>query len=61
MGDGHTNRIFSVKFDPFNPNVVYSGGWDSMVKIWDIRQRKCSGTILGPQLCGDALDVKAGS
>lgn len=45
---GHTNRIFCVKFDPLNSNVVYSGGWDRMVNIWDIRSGKCSGTIYGP-------------
>ena len=34
---GHINRIFSVKFDPVNPNVIYSGGWDCMINIWDAR------------------------
>jgi len=45
---GHSNRIFSVKFDPVMPNIVYSGGWDCMVNIWDTRSGSCSGTIYGP-------------
>lgn len=57
-GIGHTNRIFCVKFDPLSPNVIYSGGWDCSVNIWDIRSGKCSGSIYGPQICGEALDIK---
>jgi len=50
-----------VKFDPVNPNIIYSGGWDCMVNIWDIRAQKCTGSIYGPQICGDAIDVKEDS
>lgn len=45
---GHTNRIFCTKFDPLNANVIFSGGWDRTVNIWDIRSGKCSGSIYGP-------------
>lgn len=45
---GHSNRIFSVKFDPISPHVVYSGGWDCMVNVWDCRNGKNIGTIIGP-------------
>jgi COMPASS component SWD3 len=55
---GHTNRIFSVKFDQNSPNLIYSGGWDCMVNIWDLRTGRCSGTIFGPQICGEAIDIK---
>ena len=34
---GHHNRIFCVKFDSSNPNIIYSGGWDCTVSIWDTR------------------------
>jgi len=34
---GHNNRIFSVKFNPCDKNMVVSGGWDSTVQIYDIR------------------------
>lgn len=26
---GHSNRVFSVKFNPYNPNMLVSGGWDN--------------------------------
>ena len=58
---GHTNRIFSVKFDSLSPHVIYSGGWDCMVNIWDLRTGRNNGTIIGPQICGDAIDVKEDS
>lgn len=35
---GHTNRLFSAKFNPDDPNVVVSGGWDYKVLIWDLRE-----------------------
>lgn len=46
---GHVNKIFCAKFDLDNPNVIYSGGWDRNVCIWDIRAggNHC-GTIFGP-------------
>jgi COMPASS component SWD3 len=25
---GHGNRVFAIKFDPQDPNVIVSGGWD---------------------------------
>ena len=55
---GHTNKLFCAKFDLTNPKIIYSGGWDRNVNIWDIRAggRLC-GTILGPLICGDALDL----
>jgi WD40 repeat protein len=28
---GHSNRIFCVRFDTVNPNVLASGGWDNTV------------------------------
>ena len=32
---GHDNRVFCLKF--INDNLLISGGWDSVVHIWDIR------------------------
>ena len=26
---GHSNRVFSVRFNPLDPNMVISGGWDN--------------------------------
>ena len=34
---GHINKIFCAKFSTENPNIIYSGGWDRNVIMWDIR------------------------
>ena len=34
---GHINKIFCAKFSTDNPNIIYSGGWDRNVIMWDIR------------------------
>ncbi len=28
---GHNNRIFCVKFSKYDPNLMFSGGWDQNV------------------------------
>ena len=33
----HTNKIFTCKFNPHNSNLLFSGGWDRLVRFWDIR------------------------
>jgi len=33
----HQNRVFSLKFNPYNPNMLVSGGWDNCVYIYDVR------------------------
>lgn len=34
---GHTNRVFCTKFLPEDPNVVITGGWDRIMKLYDTR------------------------
>lgn len=34
---GHINKIFCAKFSLDNKNVIFSGGWDRNICIWDIR------------------------
>lgn len=34
---GHNNRVFAVKFDKEDENMIISGGWDNNVKVWDLR------------------------
>ncbi len=55
---GHTNKIYCVKFDHRHPSILYSGGWDRNVVIWDIRQgvKRC-GVIYGPLISGEGLDI----
>lgn len=56
---GHSNRVFSVKFYPDDPNVFLSGGWDGMIFLWDVRDPKPVGQIDGQKMSGDTLDCKA--
>ena len=28
---GHSNRVFSLKYHPDDPNIILSGGWDNTV------------------------------
>lgn len=57
---GHSNRIYSVKFDPMNEFIIYSGGWDSYVLINDIRCKgdEKIGDIFGPLIGGETIDLK---
>lgn len=40
FNNGHSNRVFSIKFISDDHNVLTSGGWDGMIFIWDIRDPK---------------------
>lgn len=55
---GHSNRVFAVKF--IDEHTLISGGWDSVLHIWDLRQAMSVRTIYGPHLSGDALDFQDG-
>lgn len=55
---GHSNRIFCVKWDYSNPNIVASGGWDNTIQIYDIRRKGPVASFYGPHICGDAIDFK---
>ena len=55
---GHSNRIFCCKFDPANDNVLYSGGWDDIILINDLREGGPVNKILGPHICGEAIDLQ---
>jgi len=54
----HSNRIFSLNFNKKNENLLASGGWDSRVIFYDVKEGKTIGSILGPHICGDAIDFK---
>jgi len=55
---GHSNRVFCVKFNPIDPNILFTGGWDNTVQIYDIREKGPVSYIFGPHICGDTIDVK---
>lgn len=55
---GHCNRIYAIKFDPSNPSLLFSGGWDEAVFAWDMRIGHSVNYIYGPLICGDSLDVR---
>ena len=54
---GHSNRIFAVKFNQVNPNILLSAGWDNTMQIYDIREKGPVASIYGPHVFGDAIDV----
>lgn len=54
---GHTNRVFAVKYDPEDSNVVVTGGWDQKCLIWDLRSKTPVRSIAGPLICADGIDI----
>jgi WD40 repeat protein len=56
---GHNLKIVALCGHPSNPNVIFSGGIDRKVLVWDMRQEYPCGVIHGPELSGDALDITA--
>eukprot|EP00924_Labyrinthula_sp_SR-Ha-C_P013881 maker-scaffold_5-augustus-gene-16.14-mRNA-1 protein AED:0.13 eAED:0.18 QI:0/0/0/1/0/0.33/3/0/575 len=58
---GHSNRVFSLKFNPDDPNTLISGGWDNTVQIWDLRVSRAVRSIFGPHICGDSVDLFNGT
>ncbi|EFJ51515.1 hypothetical protein VOLCADRAFT_103424 [Volvox carteri f. nagariensis] len=58
---GHTNNVFSLAWQPDDPQILLSGGWDNRVLVWDLRVHRSVRAISGPHICGDAVDVHAGT
>jgi len=54
---GHSNRIYSVKFTDL-PDVLLSGGWDRTLKIWDLRIGQAIASITGLEIGGDSIDAR---
>jgi len=49
--------VCSTKFLPHDKNIVLSGGWDRIIKIYDVRCKYPVAQLIGPQVGGDAIDV----
>jgi WD40 repeat protein len=56
---GHSNRVFCVKFNKAEPNMIISGGWDNTVQIYDTRYRGPVASMYGPHICGDCMDIRS--
>jgi len=56
--NGHSNRIFSLKFKNDDPNILISGGWDNCILIWDLRMKNCFRSIFGPHIAGNTIDIQ---
>ncbi|CAH1401517.1 unnamed protein product [Nezara viridula] len=55
--DGHFRRICALKFNPDDENVFITGGWDDILKVWDLRTVNPVQSIAGPHLTGNAIDI----
>ncbi len=53
----HDNRIFCLKWNPYDPNMFFSGGWDKAVFVWDIRIKTSVSKIFGSYIGGKAIDI----
>lgn len=53
----HTARIYSLVYSDSDDNIMFSGGWDNRVIMWDNRTGTGIRTFSGPNICGDTLDV----
>ena len=41
-------------------NTIVSGGWDSVMHLWDIRQGKSVKAVFGLHIAGDSIDYHNG-
>jgi WD40 repeat protein len=41
-------------------HTLISGGWDSVVHIWDLRMKKSARHFYGPNISGESLDYQDG-
>ncbi|KAJ9472147.1 Ribosome biogenesis protein WDR12-like protein [Diplonema papillatum] len=52
---GHTSRIFSVRF--LNAHRLVTGGWESACQVWDLRTGRSDRQLLGTHVGSDGLEV----
>jgi WD40 repeat protein len=53
---GHGSRIFCVKFNKTDENIIASGGWDNNIFLYDIRVKGPITAIYGPLVYGEAIE-----
>jgi len=44
---GHTDWVSCVRFSPANTPIVVSGGWDRIVKVWNLQTCKLTTNLIG--------------
>jgi WD40 repeat protein len=54
----HSSRIYALVYDPDNANLLVTAGWDTRVLLWDTRNDKFVHNFSGPNICGDAVDLR---
>ena len=55
---GHSNRVYNAMFNQSDPNILFSGGWDCNIFIWDLRTGGSVNYLSGPMICGDSMDLR---
>lgn len=45
--NGHTDSVSSVMFNPVDPKMLVTAGWDKTVLLWDLSGRKPVSRVLG--------------
>ena len=60
FSNGHTNRVFALRYLHDNSSLLLSGGWDGMVFLWDNRESKPVRNFIGSKIGGKSLDYKNG-
>ena len=71
---GHSNRVFSLKYHPEDPNIILSGGWDNtapgiqvkdsslkittQVQVWDTRKGISVKSLWNCYICGSDVSQK---
>ena len=54
-----SNNIYGIKFHEKNPNIFFTGGWDEIIYVWDMRSPTFYANYLtGPFVCSETLDIK---
>lgn len=55
---GHVLKVVAMRSHPENPNIIFSGGLDRKVLVWDLRSGNSPmSAIHGCELGGDAIDI----
>ena len=57
--EGHTSRIFSLRF--VSPHCLVSAGWETACQVWDLRTGNSERQLHGTHVCADAVEFDPNS